>query len=432
MTMNSCVSEKKGSRIVQLTHSAAGHTLHHNGVFSKDGQWIVFDGRNDDTKIGETSVIGIVEVGTREERVIYRTENATQYGPGVGAASFSPVTDRVLFIHGPTGADKEKPYHISRRTGVAIDLEHPFQPVWMDARDVTAPYTPGSLRGGTHAHCWSNDGKLISFTYNDALVEPDLRTVGVMFDAGHPVLVDAAEENNSGQFYATVIADTVPLPRPGSDEISKAFDECWVGRAGYTNAAGQQIPYAVAFQGNTRNERGEPVTEIFIAAIDPAAMRDDTAAVGPAGTRPQVPKGVRVQRISRTEKGLSHVRHWLRSSPDGRFIYALAPDEKGIGQIVSCAVGSGRISYLTHNPTPVDYSFNLDRKGNRIAYVTNNNVFIWDLAANKNSQVTFNEPGAPEIVGAPLFSPGGRLLVFNQYQPQHGQLFLQIMAVVLQ
>lgn len=432
MIVNSCVSEKEERTIMQLTHSPAGHTLHHNGVFSKDGQWVVFDGRNDDTKIGETPVIGVVHMKTGEEQVIYQTKNSTQYGPGVGAASFSPVADRVLFIHGLVSADKEKPYHISRRTGVAVDLEHPFLPVFMDARDITAPYIPGALRGGTHAHCWSGDGRMISFTYNDALVEPDLRTVGVMLDVGHPILVDSAEGNNSGQFYAAVIADVVPEPRPGSDEISKAFDECWVGKAGYTNAAGHRIPYAIAFQGNTRNEKGETAAEIFIADLDPAGIGNDTAAVGAPGTRPRVPEGVQVQRVSRTPKGLSLVRHWLRSSPDGRFIYALAPDENNIVQIISCAVNSGQVRYLTQNRTSIDYSFNLDKEGNRIAYVTDNNIYIWDLAANKNRQVTFNKPGDPKIAGAPSFAPDGRMLVFNQYQPQDGRLYLQIMGAVLQ
>lgn len=431
MIMNSCVTEKGENTIVQLTHAASGHTLHHNGVFSPDGQWIVFDGRNDDTKIGETSVIGVVHVKTGEEQVIYQTKNPTLYGPGVGAASFSPVADWVIFIHGLINADKERPYDLSRRTGVAIDLKHPLQPVFMDARDVTAPYTPGALRGGTHSHCWSGDGRMISFTYNDALVEPDLRTVGIMLDAGHPVLVDSSDGNNSGQYYAVVVADVVAQPQPGSDEISKAFDECWVGKAGYTNTAGRRIPYAIAFQGNTRNEKGETVTELFIADLDPEEILKDTAAVGISGVRPHVPNGVRVQRITRTGKGLSSVRHWLRSSPDGRFIYALAPDDKGIAQIVRFAVNGGQANYITKNATPVDYSFNLSKEGDRIAYVTENNLYLFNLLTNENIRLTFNKPGDLKIVGAPSFSPDGHILAYNQYRPSGQQQYLQIMTVAV-
>ncbi|MCF3108847.1 DUF3748 domain-containing protein [Niabella sp. CC-SYL272] len=426
-----CTSGHKESAIIQLTHSGMGHTLHHNGVFSADGQWIVFDGRNEDTRIGETSVIGVVNLHTGEEKMIYQTKNPTRYGPGVGAASFSPAANRVIFIHGLMHADKELPYDISRRTGVAVDLERPYQPVFMDARDQTPPYTPGSLRGGTHSHCWSGDGRMISFTYNDALVEPGLRTVGVMLNAGAPVLTDRAAGNNDGALYAVVVAAVVSQPRPGSDEISKAFDECWVGSSGYTNSKGHRIPYAIAFQGNTRNEKGETIAEIFIADIAAAGVLNDTAAVGFPGERPHVPGGAYVQRISHTAKGLSPVRHWLRSSPDGRLIYALAPDENGVAQIISCTVNGGRIRYLTRNTAPVDYPFNLDKEGNHIAYIMNNNVYLLDLRTNKNKRLTSNQPEDPKVAGAPSFSPDGRMVVFNQYVAQGAAQWLQIKAVVL-
>ena len=140
MKMHSCISNKKEITITQLTHSERGHTLHHNGGFSGDGQWIVFDGRNDDTKIGETSEIGVVNLFTGEEKIIYQTKNPSQYGPGVGAASFSPENNRVIFIHGLLNG-KEKPYDLTRRTGVAIDLDHPFKPIFMDARDTSSVYS---------------------------------------------------------------------------------------------------------------------------------------------------------------------------------------------------------------------------------------------------------------------------------------------------
>ncbi|MBZ4191941.1 DUF3748 domain-containing protein [Niabella beijingensis] len=432
MNLTRCgTPQYSGETPVQLTHSKQGHTLHHNGVFSKDGQWVVFDGRNDDTRIGETSVIGIVNLYTGEEKIIYQTAHPTPYGPGVGAASFSPVTDRVVFIHGLADADKEKPYNPSRRTGVAIDLERPLLPLFMDARDITAPYTPGALRGGTHSHCWSGDGSMISFTYNDELVDPDLRTIGVMLDTGRPVLVDSVAGNNSGRCYAAVAATVVRDPRPGSDEISKAFDECWVGNSGYRNNKGQKVPHAIAFQGNTKNEKGQTITEIFIADLDPAAILNDATAVGRRGERPRVPKGISVRRVSRSIKGLSSVRHWLRSSPDGRYIYALAPDEKGISQLIRCTVNNGAITYLTSNPLPIDYSFNLDHTGTQVAYVSGNNIYIQDLEHHKTRQLTFSHPGDQKIVGAPSFAPDNSRMLFNQYQPSQDGEFLQIMQVQL-
>src|SRR5690606_37839052 len=62
---------------IHLTDAPQGHTLHNTQVFSKDGKWIVYDTRNDDTQIGRTGSIEMVNVQTGEVRVLYRTENQT-------------------------------------------------------------------------------------------------------------------------------------------------------------------------------------------------------------------------------------------------------------------------------------------------------------------------------------------------------------------
>ncbi len=424
--LNSCMISNNNN----LTVLPAGHTLHHNGVFSKDGQWIVFDGRNDDTKIGETSTIGMVNVSTGEEKIIYKTSNQTIHGPGVGAVSFSPAEDKVIFIHGLPDANAEKPYAMSRRTGVGIDIRHPDSPFFYDARDINFPYTPGSLRGGTHSHCWSGDGQLISFTYNDELVEANLRVVGVMIPIPREVKVETAEGNNEGVMFSSVVTDVVKDPVPGSDEINKAFDECWVGKNGYTRTSGEHIPYAVAFQGNVLNKEGKQITELFVVDIDPEKILADPEAVGRAGERPRVPKGIRQRRITFSEKGLSDTRHWLRSSPDGKFIYALAKDPNEHNQLVQIDIASGKITFLTDNDFSIDYSFNLSSDGSKIAYVAQNSVYIFDLIKGVSARIPNKEKG--KIVGAPSFSPQDHLLVFNQYmKDRNGDEFLQIRKVVL-
>ncbi|MBX2952322.1 MAG: DUF3748 domain-containing protein [Leadbetterella sp.] len=413
-----------------LTRSAMGHTLHHHGVFSPDGQWIVFDARNDDTKIGETRSIGVVNVSTGEESTIYETQNATVYGPGVGAASFSPVKDFVIFIHGLAHASREKPYGMSRRTGVGIDMHQAFQPVMMDARDVTFPYTPGSLRGGTHSHAWSADGQLISFTYNDELADPDLRVVGVMVPYAPGVQVDSAPGNNSGKYYSAIVTDVVRKPVPGSDEISKAFDECWVN--GYTDREGREHPYVLAFQGHTRNAEGRQVTEVFLVEIDPQKILADSQAVGEAGERPRVPAGIRQKRLTFSEKGLSDTRHWLRSDPQGQYIYALAKDEKGHDQIIQIEIRTGGTRYLTRNPFSVDFAFNVSPDGEKISYVGANQVHILDIGKEESVQLTHHSDADGKVTGAPCFSPQGDMLVYNQYVKNgKGEAFLQIRKVRL-
>ena len=416
----------KADAVVNITTSPKGHTLHHNNVFSKDGKWLVFDGRNEDTKIGETSTVGIVHVETGEEQIIYQTANQTIYGPGVGAVSFSPVEDQVIFIHGLPDANEERPYAMSRRTGMLVNIHQEGRAFPADARDVSAPYVPGSLRGGTHSHCWSPDGTMLSFTYNDEFVEPDVRVVGVMLKSETDIIVDKRSGNSNGQYYSAIVSDVVANPVPGSDEINKAFDECWLAQS----ANGAIHHDAIAFQGNTINEEGLPVTEIFIVDIDEEKIKMDMRAVGNVGERPKVPKGIRQRRLT-YGANLSDFRHWLRSSEDGQYIYALAKDENGNNQVIRCAVNSGELSFVTDNPFSISSPFNLCKENKKITFIAENNVFVYDMDSNECIQITHSGPNDPKMNGAPSFSPDGSFVVYNQYQQIGGEEYLQIKRAVL-
>ncbi len=424
-SLQSCMNHKDNKvgqtyAIKTLTLAPQGHTIHHNNTFSKDDEWIVFDGRNDDTKIGETSTIGIVNVRTREEKIVYQTQSQTIYGPGVGAVSFSPTADRMIFIHGLKNADSVRPYDMSRRVGVGIDIAAPMQAFHYDARDVVAPYTPGSLRGGTHSHCWSGDGRMISFTYNDEFVDSDLRTVGVMVPADNPVVVEKDITNNDGEMYAAIVTEVVREPKWSSDEISKAFDECWVGSA-----------KTIAFQGNTKNEKGETITEIYLVDIDEDLIKTDGQAVGQEGERPHVPQGIRQKRLSHTAKGLSDFRHWLRSSADGKYIYALAKDEQDRNQIVRCNTETGAFKYISAFDFSVNSPINISYKGDKITFIAQNNVYIFDIEDKELKQLTdYKEKDLP-VVGAPVFSRKGDLIAFNQFVNTAGQENIQIKLIQL-
>ncbi len=416
----------KAGAIVQLTKTASGHTLHNNGVFSLNGQWLVFDGRNEETKIGETSVIGIVNVKTGEERAIYNTTNPSIFGPGVGAASFNPVMDRVVFIHGLLSATEFEPYAMTRRTGVAVDLRSPQEPIFLDARDVSPPFAAGSLRGGTHGHCWSADGKMLSYTYNDEFVNPDMRTVGVMIPNASPIHPGPGKGNNDGSMYAAVIAQTVTDPNKGSDEISRAFDECWVGKNGYINGDGDHIPYAIAFQGNTLDNKGNVVTEIFIVDVDTSKILDDVSAVGKMGECPHVPSGITQRRITNST-GFSNLRYWLRSSLDGKYIYALAIDEHQRNQIVQCDVVTGERVFVTAGDLAVDSPFNLSSDGTLFTFISGNNLIVYDRNQNRYLKLTDNTNDSAQIVGTPSFSPADDFVVFAQYVDHtQGGSFLQV------
>ncbi|WP_245893309.1 DUF3748 domain-containing protein [Parapedobacter indicus] len=422
---------------VQLTQSPQGHTLHNTQVFSEDGQWVVYDTRNDDTKIGSTSTIEMANVRTGEIKPLYHTEHQTIYGPGVGAATFSPTKGRVLFIHGIRNADSTNPYSATRRTGVSIDIDRPGHPIFMDARDITPPFTPGALRGGTHAHSWSGDGKWISFTYNDYVLEQlakidasvqDLRMVGIMVPKPVTVASDSSMENNSGAYFSVIVTHVTENPEPGSDAIDKAFDECWIGKNGYRKPDGSRQRRAIAFQGNVRNTAGKSITEIFVVDLpdELTAETDGQPVEGTATLRPGVPKSIVQRRITHLTYGIEGPRHWLRTTPDGALICYLAKDEEGIIQLFGISPNGGTPRSITQNRFPVQGPFNIDPSGTWIAYPADNSLFITEIATGITERITPRFTDLEKPIGAPNWSPDGKTLAYNRYIDQDNDRFLQI------
>ena len=435
----------KNVRVIQLTHDPNGHTIHNTECFSPDDQWIVYDGRNFDSLISSTGNISIVNVETGKIRELYHTTHQTQYGPGVGAATFSPAANRVIFIHGIRNCDKDNPYDFTRRTGVAIDVTKPLYPIFMDARDITPPFTPGALRGGTHAHNWSADGKWISFTYNDYILQQlqkkdssvkDLRTVGVMVP-GHPVPVaeDSLRENNSGKMFAVVVAEVTENPRPGSDEIDRAFDEGWIGSKGYQKKDGKWQHRAIAFQGEVVNDDGSKKSEVFVADLpeDVTRAKPGKPLEGTVTSRPNVPAGVEQRRITYTSNGIQGPRHWLRTTPDGSLITFLGKDDKGIVQLFGVSPNGGNIRQLSFNNSSIQGPFNFSPDGKYLAYLADNSVFVTELSTGKSQRLTASAPNTEKVSGSVVWSNNGSMLAFNKYVKDKttGKLFLQIFVIEL-
>ncbi|MET0392783.1 MAG: DUF3748 domain-containing protein [Chitinophagaceae bacterium] len=422
---------------IQLTHAAGGHCLNTTQCFSPDDQWIVYDNRNDDTQLASNGTIAAVHSITGEIKILYRTDNQTVYGPGAGAATFSPAANRVLFLHGIRNAAKDNPYSFTRRTGVAIDMERPLIPLFLDARDITPPYTPGALRGGTHAHTWSGDGQWISFTYNDYVIEQaarsdagihDLRTVGILVP-GPKVIVDKTNgpENNDGEMVALPVAVVTEHPAAGTDEIDKAFDECWIGENGYQRTDGSRQHRAIAFQGNVRDNEGRVKTEIFVADIPDTILQAVLRQSVPEGIqRLPVPPGITQRRITFTGEGVSGPRHWLRTTKDGSLIAFLAKDSRDIVQLFAVSPNGGAIVQLTHNPFPVQGPFNWSPDGRRIAYPADNSVFITDITNGDTQRITPRRPDEERPIGAVCWSRDGSLLCYNRYVSTAGGRYLQI------
>src|SRR6185436_18035268 len=92
------------SREQQLTFSPKNHELDNNDNFSPDLKYLCYDTREVfGPGIDRSRSIEKVEIATGKEIVLYAPPFSTsdQAAPGIAAASFSPVADKIAFIHGP-------------------------------------------------------------------------------------------------------------------------------------------------------------------------------------------------------------------------------------------------------------------------------------------------------------------------------------------
>ena len=444
---------------MQLTTNPKGHFLHNTQCWSPDDQWIVYDNRHRETMIASTGSIEKVNTDTGQIVPMYvMTTKQTKYGPGVGAATWSPTADRILFIHGILNCDEYRPYGVRRRTGVAVDGARRGKAIFIDARDVTPPFTPGALRGGTHAHTWSADGKWISFTYQDMILGDlektsgkanlDLRTVGVSAPLRNvKVDKDPDRENNDGQMFSVLVVKVVSKAKPGSDEIERAFSDSWVGVDGYVRSDGTRQKRAIAFQGHVRDKADNTISEVFI--VDVPDKIDTPGPDGPlegtATQRPMPPAGTVQRRLTftagRKHPGIQGPRHWLRTSPDGSKIAFLAKDDDGVVQIFFVSPLGGPVRQVTDNDWSVATPFNWSPDGTAIAYGMDNSIFITDVregetfgTSKRMTKRSDDDKPAPLPYGV-VWSHDGKTIAYNRAVPNEergGRRYLQIFLLKLE
>lgn len=430
----------------QITQGPHGHTLNHTQIFSPDDQWIVFDSRNHDTHISRTCCIKKVHVETGEVIPLYSTANQSIHGPGVGAAAWNPRDNKIIFIHGLLNCDEAKPYGFSRRFGAIVDAEHPDDMRHAEARTIDDRLLPGALRGGTHAHSWSGDGEWLSFTYNDFIMGEleisgsgvkDLRTIGVMSPVKKVTVPSEDPENFSGQYFSVVAATVTEHPHPGSDEIEKAFDECWIGRDGYLRSDGTRQKRAIAFQGHVRDANDSLVTEVFVSDIpeDITASDEGSLLEGTVSSRPAVPRGLVQRRLTFTADrkfpGLQGPRFWLRSSPDGATIYFLMKDDGGLVQIWRVPANGGEVTAVTTLSHSVQSQFNVSPDGKSIVFVADNSIWMTDVSTGKSLRITSATDPADAPVGAVMWSHSGNRIAYNRYVTSGSDRYLQIFTLRL-
>jgi hypothetical protein len=418
------------SRERQITRGPGGRILTNTGVWSPDGEWIAYDTRSDAAgEVFDGTRIEMVHVRTGEERLLYESRN----GAHCGVVTFHPREPRVIFILGPEHPSPDWAYNAYHRQGVIIDSRRLGTASSLDARDLTPPFTPGALRGGSHVHVWDGAGDWVSFTYEDhvlAQLDPSVpdhdlnqRNIGVSVP-GRPVRVKRDHpRNHDGDGFTVLVSETVARPAPGSDQILRACEECWVGVRGYLRPDGSWQRRAVAFQGHVVASCGATHAEVYIADL-PEDLT--VAGKGPlAGTEtrlPKPPRGVVQRRLTFTSDrrfpGIQGPRHWLRSSPDGSKIAFLMKDNDGIVQVWTVSPNGGEPIQLTRHPHSVASSFSWSPDGRFLAYVMDYSVCLTELATGQTARLTPRSADAtaprPE---ACVISPDGRRIAFIRRLP---------------
>jgi hypothetical protein len=399
----------------QITTAPHGHILTNTAVWCPDGQWIVYDVRSDHA--GSTfdgDRIERVHVDTGRVELLYQAKNNAK----CGVVTYHPFEDKVVFILGPENPTPDWQYGPNRRQGVIVDCAKRAVPTNLEARDLTEPFTPGALRGGTHVHVFSPDGRRVSFTYNDALVDPDQRNVGVSL-VSNPVAVSKDHpRNHDGSAFSVLVTRTTANPASGSDEIRRAFEDAWVGGG------------AIAFQGEVITRSGQPISEVFIVELPQNMEQPGDAPLQGTTTRlPAPPRGAVQRRLTFTADrkfpGISGPRHWLRSSPDGRHIAFLMKDDAGITQLFIISPRGGEPIQLTHNPWPIASAFTWSADGRQIAHAMDNSVFVTDTTTGRSTRLTERTTDAesprPE---ACVFSPDGTRIACTKTVNGFNQVFV--------
>ncbi len=411
-----------------ITRSDCNHLLTNIGVWSRDGQWIYYDVRSDAAgSLFDGTRIERVHVGTGDVEVVYQAKHAAC----VGVVTASPVDDKIVFIHGPEHPSEDWAYAAWHRRGVTVERQQGIHGTKhhvanLDARNLVPPYTTGALRGGTHVHVFSGDGRWVSFTYEDHVLatsstagaHQNQRNVGVSVPIAQVHVPTTHPRNHDGAMFSVLVTTTSDAPAPGSDEINRAYSDAWVGENGYLRGDGSRQVRALAFIGDVVLYDGRAVPELFVVDIpDDVTVTGDLPLCGTPLTRPAPPRGTVQRRLTDTTErkypGLGNVRHWPRSSPDGSKIAFLMRDDAGRTQLWLASPTEPGFRQLTHNDFPIESAFSFRADGAAIACAAGGCICEVDIADGTTTPLTAeSDPTSAVRPEAVVYSPDGKHVAF--------------------
>ena len=382
----------------QISVSLKTHALDNNDNFSPDGRFLCYDTRGTvyNENLANSKSIEKVEIATGRETVLWDPPSITgeEAAPGVAAASYHPLENKVIFIHGPDleEVDKRGYYSIRNRTAMEVDGEGNKTYQKVDMRDISSEKTiPGAHRGGTHRHEYSRDGKRIGFTYDDFLVQEYDRTIGFM-----------QPDENAPEGYTHYFAVILKPAKTGlslAGEIEKAYGDSWIDEAGSMRA----------FIGKVRAQNGiDYENDLFVADI-PADINISTASSGTHDQYPEPPEGIAIRRLT---QGMD-VTGIVRGSPDGTQVAFAAPDKDGIDQVyITNALGSDKQpTLLTRLASPVS-SIRWHPSSEWVFFISNGNVFVTYLGSRLGSGLTIQLCDDRLLRDQLVVSPDGNLLAY--------------------
>jgi len=256
----------------------------------------------------------------------------------------------------------------------------------------------------------------------------DLRTIGVT-KLGTAVEVPETEQFASrGEGFSVLVVVVTPDPKPGSDEISHAASESWVGTNGYRREdGGKQL--ARAFIGTVRDDANEPVDELFIVDIP-----EEITKRGPMGplegtetTFPMPPKGTVQRRLTRTVgTRFPGCKGNARSSADGERIAFRMRDERGEWQIFLTSPRGGEPQQATFIEGGVTTDARWHPTGKFLASVAGTKIIVTEVAEGERfgkSRVLIDRGPAPYAL---VWSHDGKTLAYNRIVPTGGREVSQI------
>lgn len=252
-------------------------------------------------------------------------------------------------------------------------------------------------------------------------VQLDQRNVAIAVPIG-PVNVSPKIHfrEYSGDYFCCVVTRTTQQPKPSSDEISRAYEEGWVGQKGYQKENGEWQERALVFIGDTHSTNGEIIPEIYIVDL-PSQLEDymiagESPIQGTESSMPSPPKGIQQRRLTYTHDkkfpGLAkQPRHWLRTSPDGKSIACLMNDDDGNAQLWLVDTLTGVQRQITQGSSPVQSAFSWDSKGEHICFICDNSVVYCHVVSGTIQKLTQRTELAP-VADAVVFSPNDELIAF--------------------